>query len=121
MAEILSQNEIDDLLSANIGGDDTPDDQETAPAKSETIPVTEGGKRKYFKPQRQRAYRFQNIYKSPVIKKSSMVFNPDPTQKERDEIQIVRTLENYVAHLKHKHHIQEISPQSSKGPVKKNT
>ena len=82
MADILSQKEIDDLLSANISGDEEADETAAAADAPETIPTVAGGKRKYFKSEKKLNFRFPNTYKSPVIKSSRMKYNPDPTEDD---------------------------------------
>ena len=61
----------------------------------------------YFKSQKKTDFRFPNSYKSPVIKRGRMKFNPPPAEDHRNEDVVVRTLENYVAHVKYKFNIHD--------------
>ena len=99
MADLLSQKEIDDLLNSSIS-DDTPDaggsDDAGGPEKTST------SRSKTFSYKENKNVRFAFVYHSPVLKKDTCVYNPEPAMEESEGVHIVRNLDNYVEYLKHR-------------------
>jgi len=98
MAAPLNQNEIDALLSvetaegaagADLGNTDT-DIQTRSRAKAKQIGIPAIA-----------PFRFRYIYKSPVIKKHTCIFDPDPDSEPDPSAVVVRSLSNY-AHFRNK-------------------
>ncbi len=95
MADLLSQNEIDNLLNSTITADETS--TETVEITKEKVQI----KMRTFSFKKNKNIRFLFPYQSPVIKRGNFLFNPDP-DKENDENEVVvRCLKNYVEYLKH--------------------
>ena len=99
MAELLSQKEIDQLLSDTLGGGDPGGEAEAE--VTETKPE-KPKKSKNFKYEVEESFRYKYAYKSPVIKSNKFVFNPDKSIDTIPGKVIVRTLSNYVEHLNFK-------------------
>jgi len=99
MAELLSQKEIDQLLSETLGGgeEEKKDTQEQEVAEKLTKK-----KAKNFKYIEELGFRYKYAYKSPVIKKEKIVFNPDLSVDTIPGKTVVRTLDNYLEHLQYK-------------------
>ena len=98
MADLLSQKEIDDLLNSSIS-DDTPaadEDVGEAPEKTGT------SRTKTYSFKKNKNIRFAFEYHSPVLKKETCVYNPEPAIEESENVHIVRSLDNYVQYLKHR-------------------
>ena len=97
MAELLSQKEIDQLLSDTLGGGDVVEEKEELddkPAKPK--------KSKNFKFEEEAGFRYRYAYKSPVYNSSQIVMNPDHSLDEIPGKIVVRTLANYTEHIKYK-------------------
>lgn len=96
MADLLSQKEIDNLLDSTISTVETSDKVDgITEEKVKSRPKT-------FAYNKIRNVRFIYTYQSPVIKRETMILNPDPNTVEIEGKIIVRTLENYVKYLKDK-------------------
>ena len=98
MADLLSQKEIDDLLNSSISDDTPAADVDAAGASEKTS--THGSKTFSYK--KNKNIRFAFAYHSPVIKKHTCIYNPEPTMEEPEGVHIVRSLDNYVEYLKHR-------------------
>lgn len=94
MADLLSQNEIDNLLSSTITADETS--TETGEITKEKVQV----KLRTFSFKRDKNIRFLFPYQSPVIKREKFLFNPGPDKEKEKNRVVVRSLENYVEYLK---------------------
>ena len=91
MAEILSQNDIDDLLNSSLVEEDYNE-----------VSSVPSGKQKVFKPPKQDNSGFKYEYRSPVIKRESVIFNPNlPIESTRKKV-VVRSLANYASYLRKK-------------------
>jgi len=99
MADILSQNEIDDLLNSNLGGDLS--DSSSSEEGEDIVPVSTG-RQKVFKPPRKDNSGFKFEYRSPVIKREQIIFNPNTPIESSKEKVVVRTLPNYSEYLRKK-------------------
>ena len=99
MADLLSQNEIDNLLNSTITADETS--TETGEVTKEKAQI----KMRTFSFKVDKNIRFLFPYQSPVIKRENFLFNPG-TDKEKDKNRVVvRSLKNYVEYLKHNRNI----------------
>jgi len=96
MADLLSQNEIDNLLNSTITTDDTS--TETGEVTKEKVQI----RMRTFSFKRDKNIRFLFPYQSPVIKRENFLFNPGPDKENDENKVVVRSLENYVGYLKHK-------------------
>jgi len=94
MPEILSQDEIDDLLNENLAEEDSEDKTNFGFASS--------GKQKIFKPPKKDNSRFKYEYRSPIIKKDRIIYNPKDRSDFNCEKVIVRSLANYALYLRRK-------------------
>ena len=95
MADLLSQNEIDNLLSSSITADETSTETDEVPKEKVQT------KMRTFSFKRDRNIRFLFPYQSPVIKREKFLFNPVPDKEKDKNRVVVRSLENYVEYLKH--------------------
>ncbi|NVM03012.1 MAG: hypothetical protein HWN67_11785 [Candidatus Helarchaeota archaeon] len=95
MADLLSQDEIDNLLNSTITTDETS--TETVEGTKEKVQI----KMRTFSFKRDKNIRFLFPYQSPVIKRGNFLFNPDPDKENDENKVVVRSLENYVGYLKH--------------------
>ena len=93
MADLLSQQEIDDLLNSSMSDDEIMEED-----THEKLPH----ERKIYSYKVYKNSRFSFPYNSPVIKKENIVFNPNPESAELLNKVVVRTLDNYVEYLKNK-------------------
>jgi len=99
MAEILSQNEIDDLLNSSLGDEVSED----APSENMgDVGASPSGKQKVFKPPKKDNSSFKFEYRSPVIKKDRVIFNPNVSMESTQERIVVRSLPNYADYLRKK-------------------
>jgi len=96
MGELLSQNEIDDLLGSPMSA------EELAEETGEETHEKPRTKLKTFNFKQNKNVRFAFPYHSPVIKKENMVFNPETESGNIANKVVVRTLDNYVEFLKNK-------------------
>ena len=98
MADLLSQDEIDNLLNSTITAD-TPDEtsNETGEVTKEKVQI----RMKTFSFKKDKNIRFLFPYQSPVIKRGNFLFNPDPDKEDDENEVVVRSLKNYVEYLKH--------------------
>ena len=100
MAELLSQSEIDDLLSSTLGEDSDP--MASAGDMGGDVPAAPSGRQKIFKPPKKTIDSFKYEYRSPVIKRNNIVLNPmTDSEAGRDKI-VVRSLANYADFLRRK-------------------
>ena len=100
MSELMSQNEIDQLLKTAIGGNEdieTPKDEKTG--SENNIP-----KGKHYKCKKDNDLRYTTSYQSPVIKRENYIFNPDLKQLIPENAIVVRTLKNYMQLHEKKQH-----------------
>lgn len=99
MAEFINQQEIDALLNSVLNN---PNDEKTDQKKEEKTDSTEPVKNKYFKAQKAEGLRYPSLYRSPIIKKEDVVFDPVHHESEIDGKVVVRTLRNFLQSLQHK-------------------
>ncbi|MDP2628654.1 MAG: hypothetical protein Q8P15_02025 [Nanoarchaeota archaeon] len=98
MVEILDQKEIDRLMTMAMSPDESGESLDsTHPALGEE-PV-DG--RKYFTPPKRNPIGFEKRYKTPLLKRRKIIYNP-PTEIEENPLHctrespvVVRTLDNY--------------------------
>jgi len=95
MADLLSQDEIDNLLNSTITADETS--KETDEVTKEKVQI----RMKTFSFKKDKNIRFLFPYQSPVIKSGNFLFNPDPDKESDENEVVVRSLKNYVEYLKH--------------------
>ena len=95
MADILDQNEIDDLLNESAA-DENPT-EETSEVETEAKPRL---KSKTYHYKVNKNVRFPVPYHSPVVKKENVVLNPDSEPERSYNKVVVRTLDNYLDYLK---------------------
>lgn len=93
MAELLDQSEIDDLLNSNLGEDLFEQEDEYV---SEKTPRAT----KIFKSPKKVEFRFKYNYRSPVIKRNDIIYNPNSKAENNNGKVIVRDLINYAAFLR---------------------
>ena len=91
MADILSQQEIDDLLNSSMS-DDEITEEDTYEKVSQKL--------KIYSCKVCKNSRFSYPYNSPVIKKENIVFDPNPESVNLLNKVAVRTIDNYVKYLK---------------------
>jgi len=89
MADSLNQNEIDELLNANIGLDESGPEPEQFVRESKV-------NSKVFKRKKDTALRFVYQYRSPVIKKENVIYNPSNGMQSSNGKVVVRDLKNYA-------------------------
>lgn len=95
MSDLMSQKEIDALISGAIGSSSQEEKEETEDKKSKV---------KTFKSrenEEKRGFRYPTTYQSPIINRENYIFNPNPKQSESEEKPVVRSLENYVEFKKY--------------------
>ena len=104
MADILSQKEIDDLLSSNISGDSLGDMDDGGPADESPRPAGggKGGGPKSFTIPKKKFEKFSFPYKTPVIKQHRFIYNPISDDVAPAGKIVVRSLENYAEYIKQK-------------------
>ncbi len=101
MAEILSQNEIDDLLNSNLlDGSESGGDNDEMPSGGGDADLT--GKSKIYKFAKDINPRFNFPYKSPIIKRGKFLFNPSPDDNvpNDESTVVVQSLSNYAVSMK---------------------
>jgi hypothetical protein len=99
MAEFLSQDDINSLLSETM---EMTEPEQAEPAAVDPATSNGNGKtRRFFKKPPTPPFRYPQEYRSPVLRPREFSYNPEPTATEEAEgRQIVRSLDNYVAHIK---------------------
>ena len=103
MADILNQNEIDELLNSSAEAEGTADETTGQEVEEEIKEkIKEKSKTKTFTYTVDKNKRFPVPYHSPVVKKENMLFNPNPGSQDHSNKIIVRTLDNYVEHIENK-------------------
>ncbi len=97
MADLLNQNDIDDLLNSSI----SEESEQDSAGLGEHEAVSTGRTKTYsFKTNKNIPFSFP--YLSPIIKRNKIIFNPNPEiEKDRGKI-VVRSLENYSKFLEYK-------------------
>ena len=97
MADVLNQNEIDDLLSSSMTAEDAIEE-----AVGEETQTKTHTKTKTYSFKEDKNVRFAFPYHSPVVRRENMIFNPTPQSENFSSKTVVRTLDNYVKYLKNK-------------------
>jgi len=105
MAELMDQSEIDALLNSSM--EDLDADSESGGDDSSDSPSS-GKKNKIYSHKEMKNRRFRFPYHSPVVKQQQFILNPALDAALPEDVPIVRTLNNYVAYVKHRR-LQEIS------------
>jgi len=96
MANHLEQNDIDELLNSNLDlGTDEPE--------NESEPVEKPFHNKVFKSRRIKQLRFEYPYRSPVIKKENILYNPNNGNRSSNGKVVVRDLKNYAQFIREKY------------------
>lgn len=103
MAEIIEQKDIDDLLNSAIGEDLTTEAEssDVGGLAGEGTPVSTGTQ-KIFKPPKKDTSGFKYHYRSPVIKKDRIIYNPRVDVNSTNDKIVVRSLGNYAQYLRNK-------------------
>lgn len=99
MAAPLEQNEIDALLSSDLLDDIGADDSMSAPPAPSAAPGKKS-KTRHFGVPVSSPYRFHFKYKSPVLKSSEVLYDPDPENEVESPTPVVRSLSNYARFIK---------------------
>lgn len=97
MADLLIQQEIDDLLNSSLLNDEITEKVSKADT-NEKLPH----ERKIYFYKVNKNSRFSFPYNSPVIKKENIVFNPNLESVDFLNKVVVRTPYNYIKYLKNK-------------------
>ncbi len=90
MAEILDQNAIDDLLNSSFDMD-----EETVVDSDIDVEKPKSKSRKVIKPENKPSLKFDFRYVSPIIKKESIILDPETAEKDLDDKPVVWTLQGY--------------------------
>ena len=90
MAEMLSQNDIDNLLSGEIG--DVPEDTSS---NNNELDSTSKSNVTYFRNHEKPSFRFHYKYRSPILKREKFILDPDAEDDLTPGTIIVRTLNSY--------------------------
>lgn len=106
MSDLMSQNEIDQLLKSAMGGNEDSNigDIDKDIAKEEGKKTS---KNKTYSYQKRKDLRFSFPYQSPVIKREQYIFDPNPNSNVPEGTVVVRTIKNYLDFANHKK--QEVS------------
>ena len=103
MAEQFSQSEIDDLIKSGFEAASEEAPAETGGARNQDT-WGSPGKGKYIRSPKPPEFRFPRMYRSPLVKKENIVFNPAPDSKDMagTEKIVVRTLSNFLEFMQNK-------------------
>ncbi len=99
MADLLSQNEIDNLLNSSL------EEESSSESDVGSDIVGQGkttGKLKTFSFKKEKNIRYTFPYNSPVLKKENVIFNPGPDAEIDESKPVVRSLKNYVEYINFK-------------------
>lgn len=106
MADLMTQNEIDQLLKSAIGGNEGAGigdiDKDTEKEENK-----KSSKTKTYSYQKRKDLRFSFPYQSPVIKREQYIFDPNPNSSVPEGAVVVRTIKNYLDFSNHRK--QEVS------------
>jgi len=99
MADLLSQNEIDNLLNSSLEEESSSESDVGSDIVGQEKAI---GRSKTFSFKKEKNIRYTFPYHSPVLKKEKVIFNPTPDVEVDESKPVVRSLKNYVEYLNFK-------------------